>query len=65
MLALAYSAEIFGELTFHSMTGQLWVLPFLIWLVVADVAKASRWVVRGVITLLLSYPSGTRAHALP
>jgi hypothetical protein len=57
MLALAYSAEIYQELTWHSMTGNIWVIPFLIWLVVANVAKANKWVVWAVITLLLSYPS--------
>lgn len=57
LLALAYSAEIFGELTFHSMLSQIWALPFLIWLVVADVAHTNRWIVWAVITLLLSYPS--------
>ncbi|KAF2015814.1 phthalate transporter [Aaosphaeria arxii CBS 175.79] len=57
MLSLTYSAEIFKELTFHSMTGQIWVIPFLIWLVVGNVAKANKWVVWAVITLLLSYPT--------
>lgn len=57
MLALAYSAEIYQELTFHSVTGEIWVIPFLIWLVVTDIAKANKWVVWTVITLLLSYPS--------
>jgi hypothetical protein len=56
MLALTYSAEIYKELTFHAMTGQIWVLPFLTWLVVANLATANKWVVWAIITLLLSYP---------
>ncbi|CAI6341945.1 unnamed protein product [Periconia digitata] len=43
LLALTYSAEIFGELTFHAMLGQIWVIPFLIWLTVAEVAGANKW----------------------
>jgi hypothetical protein len=57
MLALAYSAEIFGELTFHALTGQIWSIPFLIWLVVGNPGKANRWIVWAVITLLLGYPN--------
>ncbi|KAF2113116.1 major facilitator superfamily domain-containing protein [Lophiotrema nucula] len=57
MLALTYSAEIFNELTLHAMFGQLWALPMLIWLVVTNTAKADKWIVWTVITLLLSYPS--------
>ncbi|KAF2794618.1 phthalate transporter [Melanomma pulvis-pyrius CBS 109.77] len=57
MLGLAYSAEIYKELTFHSLTGQIWVIPFLVYLSVTDIAHANKWVVWGVITLLLSYPS--------
>ncbi|PSN64875.1 MFS general substrate transporter [Corynespora cassiicola Philippines] len=57
MLSLTYSAEINKELTFHALTGTIWMLPFLIWLVAADVASANRWVVWAVISLLLSFPS--------
>ncbi|KAF2474920.1 MFS general substrate transporter [Lindgomyces ingoldianus] len=57
MLGVTYSAEIHKELTFHSMLGQIWAIPFLVWLVVADVAKANKWIVWAVITLLLGYPS--------
>lgn len=39
------------------MLSQVWALPFLIWLVVADVSHTNRWIVWAVITLLLSYPS--------
>ncbi|KAK3643625.1 hypothetical protein LTR56_010135 [Elasticomyces elasticus] len=57
MLALVYSAEIFGELTFHSTIAQIWSIPFLAYLVIVDVTEANRWVIWGVITLLLSFPN--------
>lgn len=62
MLALSYSSEIFKEQTLHSMTAQIWAIPFLVWLVVANVAKANKWIVWAVITLLLSYPSRESSH---
>jgi len=58
MLLLTYIAEIIGELTFTALTGQLWALPFLIYLNVANTGQANRWVMFTVITLLLSYPNG-------
>ena len=57
MLALAYSAEIFGQLTWHSITSQIWAFPFLVYLVAVDVSKVSRWTLWAVITLLLGYPN--------
>ncbi|KAF1996007.1 MFS general substrate transporter [Amniculicola lignicola CBS 123094] len=57
MLLLTYSAEIFQELTLHAGVGQIWAIPFLVYLYVSDAAHANRWVVWTVITLLLSYPS--------
>ncbi|KAI1412733.1 MFS general substrate transporter [Hypoxylon sp. FL1857] len=57
MLALTYTAEIFRELTFVSVIGQFWILPFLIYLNVADTAHASRWVIWAVTSLLLAYPN--------
>ncbi|KAI0003513.1 MFS general substrate transporter [Xylariaceae sp. FL0662B] len=57
MLANTYAAEIIRELSFVSMVGQIWILPFLIYLIVADTANASRWVIWTVTTLLLGYPS--------
>jgi hypothetical protein len=57
MLLITYLAEIFGELTFMSMTGQVWLLPFLIYLNVFDYAHANKWIIWAVLTLLLSYPN--------
>ncbi|KAI1371953.1 MFS general substrate transporter [Hypoxylon crocopeplum] len=57
MLANTYAAEIFRETTFVAMIGQFWILPFLIYLNVANTASASRWVIWAVTTLLLGYPN--------
>ncbi|KAF2096478.1 MFS general substrate transporter [Rhizodiscina lignyota] len=57
MLILSYSSEIFGELTIHAVTGQIWAIPFLVWLVVTDTAHTNKWLVWAMITLLLSYPN--------
>src|ERR1700760_2709737 len=58
MLLLTYVAEIWGELTLTSMIGQIWMLPFLIYLNVVNTQKVHKWVVWAVISLLLSYPNG-------
>lgn len=58
MLGLTYLAEILGELTLLAGFGQVWALPFLIYLNVADTANTSRWVIYAVTTLLLGYPNG-------
>jgi len=58
MLFITYLAEIYGELTFTSMTGQIWGLPFLIYLYTVNTTKVNKWIVWVVITLLLAYPSG-------
>lgn len=58
MLALTYLAEYWGELTLTSGFGQIWILPFLIYLNVVNITKVSRWVVWAVISLLLAYPNG-------
>lgn len=60
MLGITYLAEIVGELTFVAVSGQIWALPFLIYLNVVDTAKVNRWVLYAVTTLLLSYPNGKR-----
>ena len=57
MLALSYSAEIYQELTFHSLTSQIWAIPFLAYLALTDIAHANKWIVWAIITLLLSFPN--------
>lgn len=58
MLILTYVAEIWKELTFTAMIGQIWALPFLVWITVAYTASADKWLVFAMITLLVAYPSG-------
>lgn len=58
MLGLTYAGEVFGELTFTALIGQIWALPFLLFLNVFDINSINRWVAWGVMTLLLCYPSG-------
>ncbi|GJC78303.1 putative transporter YIL166C [Colletotrichum liriopes] len=57
MLAITYLGEIIGELTFVSMSGQVWALPFLIYLNVVNTSEVNRWILYAVITLLLMYPN--------
>ncbi|RDL40692.1 MFS general substrate transporter [Venustampulla echinocandica] len=57
MLILTYSAEIFGELTFHAAASQVWALPALVFLYVVDINKINKWNAFGLMTFLLSYPS--------
>ncbi|KAM0487010.1 hypothetical protein ACHAPX_000277 [Trichoderma viride] len=56
MFALSYLAEIRNEMVLTAMLGQIWCLPFLIWLEVAYTAESNKWVVFTIISLLLSYP---------
>jgi hypothetical protein len=58
MLAITYFAEVWGELTFTAASGQVWMLPFLVYLNVVNTQKVNKWVIWGVISLLLGYPNG-------
>ena len=64
MLCLTYAAEIFGELTFIAMIGQIWALPAIVLINVIDINKVNKWVAWGVMTILLSYPSGKKQAVL-
>ncbi|KAL4744779.1 hypothetical protein BDW72DRAFT_199258 [Aspergillus terricola var. indicus] len=57
MVLLAYAAEAANDLTLISMLGQIWALPFLIYLYVVDINTVNKWVVWVVMTLLLGYPN--------
>jgi len=57
MMALTYIAEIWGELTFTPMIGQIWAFPFLVYIYMVDITKIHKWTAFGIMTLLLSYPS--------
>jgi len=54
MLALTY----FGELTLISAFGQIWALPFLVYIYAVDITKINKWKAFGIMSALLSYPSG-------
>lgn len=57
MLGITYVGEIWGELTFTALSGQIWALPFLIYFNVIDTTKTNKWVIWAVTTLLLGYPN--------
>ncbi|CZR52702.1 probable permease of the major facilitator superfamily [Phialocephala subalpina] len=57
MLGLTYAGEIFGELTFTALIGQIWALPFLIFINIVDINGINKWAAWGIMTALLCYPS--------
>lgn len=57
MLGITYFGEIFNELTLIAASGQIWALPFLIYLNCVDTTGVNRWVIYAVTTLLLGYPN--------
>ena len=59
MLGLTYAGEVFRDLTFTALIGQIWALPFLVFLNVFDINKINKWVAWGIMTALLCYPNGT------
>jgi hypothetical protein len=58
MLTLTYVAEIWGELTLTAAFGQVWALPFLVYIYLVDITKINKWKAFSIMSLLLSYPSG-------
>lgn len=66
MLALTYLSEFLGELSLTAMLGQIWSLPFLIYMNIGDTTQTNKWVIFAVFTLLLAYPNGTsHIYTLP
>ncbi|KAF2805300.1 MFS general substrate transporter [Mytilinidion resinicola] len=61
MMIITYGAEITGSLTWWSIVGQIWALPFLIFLRVTNINTVPKWTEFAIMTLLLSYPL---AHAI-
>lgn len=59
MLGLTYVAEIWGELTLTALIGQIWALPFVVYIYMVDITKINKWKAFGIMSLLISYPSGT------
>lgn len=60
MLGLTYAAEVFGELTFTALIGQIWAFPFLLFINLVDINNINKWLAWIVMTILLSYPNGKR-----
>lgn len=58
MLSITYLAEVTGQLTWVSILGQIWTLPFVVYLYVVDTTTANRWVVWAIVSLLLGFPNG-------
>jgi hypothetical protein len=64
MLGLTYAAEVFGELTLVALIGQLWALPFLVFIYLVDISSINKWAAWGIMTALLMYPSGRSSSSL-
>ena len=58
MLGLTYAGEVFGELTFTALIGQIWAFPFLLFLNLVDINSISKWLAWIIMTTLLCYPNG-------
>lgn len=58
MLGLTYAAEVFGELTFTALIGQIWALPFLVFINFVDINSINKWLAWIIMTAFLSYPNG-------
>src|SRR6195952_793865 len=43
MLGLTYMAEVLGELTLVALIGQIWALPFLIFINIVDINGINKW----------------------
>jgi hypothetical protein len=57
LLAVTKFAGWTGELAFNGIIGQIWALPFLISIYVLNITTENKWVVFGLISLLLAYPT--------
>jgi hypothetical protein len=58
MLFITYLAEVTGQLTWVAILGQIYTLPFVVYLYVVDTTTANKWVVWAIVTLLLGFPNG-------
>ncbi|CRG88663.1 putative transporter YIL166C [Talaromyces islandicus] len=57
MLIITYASEITGQLSLTAVTGQIWALPFLVYLYAVDINSANKWVAWVIMTLLVGYPN--------
>lgn len=64
MLGLTYAGEVFGELTFTALIGQLWALPFLLFINLVDINEINKWLAWIIMTALLCYPNGMTVSKL-
>lgn len=60
MLTVTYLAEVYGQLSFAALSGQIWALPFLIYLNAVDTTRINKWITWTIVTMLLGHPSGWR-----
>lgn len=58
VMILTYFAEIWQELSFTALFAQVWMFPFIVYIHVVDITKINKWAAWGILTALLSYPSG-------
>lgn len=58
MMSLTYLGEIWNELTFTAMIGQIWAFPMLVALVSLNLATIPNWTLYAILVLLLCYPNG-------
>jgi hypothetical protein len=58
MMIITYAAEITGELTLWAVLGQIWTLPFIIFLRVTNINEVDKWTQYAVMVVLLSFPLG-------
>ncbi|KAM3079534.1 hypothetical protein ACMFMG_005954 [Clarireedia jacksonii] len=62
MLGLTYASEVFGELTLTALIGQIWALPFIVFIYIVDITSINRWVAWFILTILLSYPYALKVN---
>ncbi|KAL0254563.1 hypothetical protein SLS55_010041 [Diplodia seriata] len=56
-MCLTYLAEVWHNLAFTALIGQIWVLPFVTVLYVLDINQLNHWTAWAIMTIFLSYPS--------
>ncbi|KAI1184765.1 MFS general substrate transporter [Nemania serpens] len=56
LLGLTFLSEHLVEISLVAILGQIWMLPFFIWLAVTDLEHANRWLQWALTSLLLGFP---------
>lgn len=57
IIGITYLSELWNERALTAMIAQIWAMPFLIYLYVADLTKINPWAAWAALTVLLAYPS--------